>query len=353
MRLRPGTCRGEGGYGEPRYRGRGDQGDRSSVQQHAVTQRSVEVPARDEGDGRRRADQATDADRRAEEAGTRPAGVEQLEGEHDDDDVEDAEHEELRAEEADDDARAPVPPHQLEARERLPDQACPVGRRCGRRRTDADASDQNPRHDEQPRHGGVHGARPRHRHDPARERRPEHDGGVLDRAVGHVGGCELVRGAGERRQQRGVHRPDEGDPGGRDRGERVDGGRRCVEEQRDGGGADRRHLDAVRDEEHGLPAVAIAEDGRERRERRGRDELDRRDETDSAGAALPVGVDGDGDVHRPLGHVEADEGELDAPEIGDPQRLAADTRGRPELRDSRPGLSREGRPVRRHAARAT
>ena len=161
----------------------------------------------------------------------------------------------------------------------------------------------------------------------AGERRSGEHGDALDPAGDGVRRCQLLGRARERRRQRGLRRAER---------RRRDGGRDRESRTRPTGRRRRRRATAaaptsddpgdVREQEHPLPRIAVAEHARERRDERGRDQPGEEDEPDGLLAADAVRVDGDRDEERVVADDRCGPGELEPAQV----RVPPDGRERAE-----------------------
>ena len=142
------------------------------------------------------------------------------------------------------------------------------------------------------------------------ERRSEQHGDRLERERGDVRGGELPRGSHEQRRQRQVARPVCGERHGGEHGKDVDDGDVGVDRERDRGPEAGEGPDEMDDDQDPLSAVAVADDGDERRHQRARDHASEEDEPDGARAVRLERDDAQGDERGPFSRVEAAPREL-------------------------------------------
>ncbi len=144
---------------------------------------------------------------------------------------------------------------------------------------------------------------------------------VLQAAHDHAR-AQLTRGGAERRQQRGVRRPEEreGQRGQRDQGVRRDGRLELGHRRR--GAGQQRGADQADRHQHAL-ARARVDDGRgERREQRRGQHPGHRDHPDGGRSALPEGQDPERDGDGALGGPRGAERDLGAAQVRRPRGLA-------------------------------
>ena len=239
--------------------------------------------------------------------------VEDVDGEHDVEDVERADGHELRPQHEDEQAWRRLAGQRAQARSDRRERAAgvhvagagPDDRQDEQRGTCRDRG-----------HQGEHGRRTAHGKEDAGGRRGREDADGFDPARDDVRGGELGWRAREPGDQRRLRWPRDGDGGGGERCEPVrEQGRRAGAERGRSGG----HGSCLRDVARGEDtrrARAVGEYRRERGEHRCGHELRQRDQTGRRRAALLVRVHEHRDPDAPLGGVEAGERELDAPEVG-------------------------------------
>ena len=167
--------------------------------------------------------------------------------------------------------------------------------------------------------------------DDAGEEGREEEAEVLHRAVGDVGGGELLRGLRQQRQHRRLGRRVAADRDGEEPGEGEDQPRGAVERgDVGGGGEDGRDRDAAADQDR--PArEAIAEQAGEGRGDRAGSEADQGDDADGGCAAMVEPVDAERDRERPGGEGGADPGDPENPEVAVAEIDEEGTKDRPDF----------------------
>ena len=289
-----------------------DERNRNAPDEDAEAEvRSEPTPA-DEGRRSDSAEQAADADGGIEEADARVPGVEELQRDHHDQDVQHPVDERLRGEQPHEQTQAPLPGDDAETGEQL------FGDRARLRRLALlnvcermDARDENRRPDERCRGDDEDGSGSRRSEQQAADRRPAEDPDAFDRARRHVRRRQLLGCSNEGRNECGLRRaegcrrdPDEAGDDVDQRGRRVcvDGHRRAPDEgcaHQVGG-------------DHDDPAVvAVAEERREWRGERCGEPARHANDADRRRPSLLVRVDDHGDAVGPGAEERSGPGKLD------------------------------------------
>ncbi len=183
------------GQEEQRHRRLGEQPDhqdRQAPEHEPDREVRAEAIATDERERAEAAEEPSDPDRRVEEPDARLAEVEQLEGRDDDQHVERAGDQRLRAVEPDDQPQARVAPDRGEACEALAQHATGARCRFGLRRCRTDAGEEQRREQERDRGGGEDRVHADQGQQDAANRRPDEDADALDRRQHEVRRGQLL-----------------------------------------------------------------------------------------------------------------------------------------------------------------
>ena len=165
------------------------------------------------------------------------------------------------------------------------------------------------------RHHREDRRRPAHAQEhPGRGRREE-DAGALDPGRDDVGGSQLLGAPRHAGHQRSLGRTRERDRGRRRGGQRVDEQRRSIRKDGYRGRTHRHRLRDVAPRQHPRRPSTVGQHGAEGRAQARGHEQRQRNETRRRRPALLVGEDEHRDPGPPLGRVEGDERELDAPQL--------------------------------------